>query len=62
MAVDNGKMEAEYVVLDELAHQYVELAKALGMQGYELHDEILKRALNLYDFYLDNSTTDHEIL
>jgi hypothetical protein len=47
------KMEAEYKVMDELADQYVELARAIGMMGHEDHDEIMVQARMLYDFFVN---------
>jgi type II secretory pathway component PulL len=44
--------EAEYVVMDELADQYVELARAIGMDGHEEHDVIMIQARMLYECWL----------
>jgi hypothetical protein len=50
------KMEAEYKVMNDLADQYVELARAIGMRGHEDHEEILAQADILYRVWVEVTT------
>jgi hypothetical protein len=46
--------KAEYVVMDALADQYVELARALGFKGHEAHEDIVREAEYLLTFWKAN--------
>jgi hypothetical protein len=51
MTTDADGYDDQDGLMDALANDYIDLAKAIGFQGYETHEEIHARAVMLWEKY-----------